>query len=155
MSVNIDKLENDIKSLVDDLKEIKQEKMEELKARVADLAEEVKVICKNRGLQTIDKVTIVARDDTAPDMWFLVSNDLGCSVAFWRRPEDVLPDSNGWVLADIKPARNGDIQDKNYLALAHFDGVEWRTKYGRTPAGYKVMAWCALPTPEEAGFYAQ
>lgn len=132
----------------------KQDKMDELKTRIAEVAEEVKVICKNRGLEVMDKVTIVARDETDPEMWLLVSDDPGCSVTFWRRPEDALPDSSGWVLADIRPARNGDAQDPNYLALANFDGVEWRTKYGRTPAGYKIMAWCALPTPKDAEFYA-
>lgn len=126
----------------------KQDKMNELKTRIAEVAEEVKVICKNRGLGAMDKVTIVARDETDPEMWLQVSNDLGCSVSFWRRPEDALPDTVGWVLASIRPSRRGDVQDPDYLALA------WRTQYGRTPAGYKVIAWCALPTPEDAKFYA-
>ena len=118
-------------------------KMDELRVRIAELAEEAKM----------DKVTIIVRDEVT-NMHFVVSNDAGCSYTFWRKPEDVLPDSNGWVLANIRPARYGDAQDPDYLALANFDGVEWRTKYGRTPAGYKVMAWCALPTPEDAAFYA-
>lgn len=129
-------------------------KMDELKTRIAELAEEAKLICHNRGLDAIDKVTIIARDEANPNMHFVVSNDAGCSFTFWRRPEDLLPDSTGWVLANIRPSRNGDVQDPDYLALANFDGVEWRTKYGRTPAGYKVMAWCALPVPEDAAFYA-
>jgi hypothetical protein len=129
--------------------------MDELKTRIAEVAEEVKVICKNRGLGAMDKVTVVARDETDPAMWLQVSNDPGCSVVFWRKTrEDAPPNDSGWVLANIRPAKNGNVQDPDYLALANFDGVEWRTKYGRTPAGYRVIAWCALPTPEEAEFYA-
>jgi len=128
-------------------------KMDELRVRIAELAEEAKLICQNRGLD-MDKVTIIVRDEANPNMHFIVSNDVGCSYTFWHKPEDVIPDSNGWVLANIRPARYGDAQDPDYLALANFDGVEWRTKYGRTPAGYKVMAWCALPTPEDAAFHA-
>ena len=133
----------------------KQDKMDELRFRIADLAEEAKLICRNRGLEAMDKVTIIVRDEANPNMYFVVSNDAGCSYTFWHRPEDILPDSNGWVLANIRPARNGDIQDPDYSALANFDGVEWRTKYGRTPAGYKVVLWCAIPYPELAAFYSE
>lgn len=127
----------------------KQNKMDELRARIAELAEEAKLICRNRGLTTMDKVTIVVRDEDHSEMRFVVSDDPGCSFVFWRKPEDMLPDGTDWVLASIRPVRyTGDVQDPDYLALAAFDGTEWRTKYGRTPAGYKVMAWCDLPTPE-------
>jgi len=129
----------------------KQNKMDEFGVRIAALAEEAKLICRNRGLTTVDKVTIVVRDEDRPGMHFVVSNDPGCSFVFWYRPEDVLPDGANWVLASIRPVRyTGDVQDPDYLALAAFDGTEWRTKYGRTPAGYKVMAWCDLPIPENS-----
>ena len=103
----------------------------------------------------MDKVTIIVRDEVNPNMHFVVSNDAGCSYTFWRKPEDFLPDTDGWVLANIRPVRYGNApQESDYLALANYDGVEWRTQSGRTPADYKVMEWCALPTPEDAAFYA-
>ena len=83
-------------------------KMDELRVRIAELAEEAKLICHNRGLEAMDKVTIIVRDEVNPNMHFVVSNDAGCSYTFWRKPEDFLPDTDGWVLANIRPVRYGN-----------------------------------------------
>jgi len=126
-----------------------QDKMDELRTRIAELAEEAKVICLNHGLTTMDGITIIVRDTTNPNMYFVVSNDSGCSYTFWRKPEDFMPDEHKWILANVRPSRHGNVQDPDYLVFAAYDNdtKTWRTPLGSLHGGYRVLNYGGAKTP--------
>lgn len=125
----------------------KQRAMDDLRRSIATQAEMVKTICRRQSLP-IDRVTIIYRKHDQPQMQGIVSDDERLSAVVWWSVGEHLPNTDGWVLANIHPAKHGDVQDRDYLALASrdVDGI-WRTQYGALHSGYKVTYWAEIPEP--------
>lgn len=119
--------------------------MDDLRRSIATQAEMVKIICRRWSL-LVDRVTIVYRKHDQPGMWGTVSDDDRLNVLIWWNVDEYLPGADGgWVLVNIHPAKHGDVQDPDYLALAGLDvDGKWRTQYGALHSGYKVTRWAEI-----------
>lgn len=124
--------------------------LESLRQRIGRKLLEIDDTCRDFGLRTMTRHTLIVHDPKNPNMSITVSNDATCLPLIMRQTAQHPPEAFGWLLGKIRPNPEGDYQPPDHYAIVAFDHYsnKWRTHYG-TIRGGDVIEWAQLPDLRE------